>query len=860
MELRRSFHRDRRPKRFTNHAQGETPMKHARGRSTAAMWVQGAGLLATLLLPAAAAAEIMIPVTINITELVQLDADQDPGVGGVGQSLADLYAHVTIDGTTLSNFDDKCDNPPPTPPEQSVFSVPYVFFNQDGTIVDPSCPVVPWVFTKNVPLSRFQQNPAGIAVRIQILDSDSGPLNDDDLLEDFVLNVSLGGRWTGAKDWPENCRDGSDADVCWQIEAGADADGDGLLDDWETNGLDADGDGTIDVNLPAFGANPNHKDVFVELDWRPGFEPRRAEVRKWKDAFAASPIDAGGVPNPDGLPGINLHVDTGALTENGLLVGDNLGGGNALSADFPVCSLSNDTGAFYPAKAANFDAARRSLVFRYGITSTQCCEFGPSRGTPCFIDAQCPSALCQPAGGQAEIGGNDLVVWNTAFQGSSLMHELGHTLNLHHGGDVDDNCKPNYLSVMNYDHFELQRLDGSSFLDYSPPRLPGGTRGQAPLGPLAENDLDEPNVLDPTDPQTFFVYTDAAAKKRLTLVGAAVDWNGNGTKTENDLTVNIDTADATTGFPDLCKNTDIRTAADPLTGFDDWHHVSLPFIQFADSADGPVNPVLVHEPTDAEIRAHREALNTADLAIVKTGPAGPVEAGSDVDLAYTLSLANKGQNPAVKVRVSDTLPPGGVATAADPACDTGTAGSVVCDLPAMLPSAQGSVALSVRAPARCENGHPVAIVNHAAVANAYEHAGADPTPADNSTTFETAVADTTPPTLALTVTPATLWPVNHKLVAIKVSAESTDACDPNPTIRLVSITSNETPGINGAGHQDPDIDGAVVGLDDFKFKLRAERSGTGNGRVYTIRYAATDASGNTTESTVTVTVPKSQAP
>ena len=32
------------------------------------------------------------------------------------------------------------------------------------------------------------------------------------------------------------------------------------------------------------------------------------------------------------------------------------------------------------------------------------------------------------------------------------MHELGHTLNLRHGGFEDDNCKPNYISVMNYDN------------------------------------------------------------------------------------------------------------------------------------------------------------------------------------------------------------------------------------------------------------------------------------------------------------------------------------------------------------------------------------------------------------------------
>ena len=49
-----------------------------------------------------------------------------------------------------------------------------------------------------------------------------------------------------------------------------DMDGDGLLDHWETFGLDADGDGDIDVDLPGFGADPMHKDLWLENDWVTG--------------------------------------------------------------------------------------------------------------------------------------------------------------------------------------------------------------------------------------------------------------------------------------------------------------------------------------------------------------------------------------------------------------------------------------------------------------------------------------------------------------------------------------------------------------------------------------------------------------
>ena len=68
---------------------------------------------------------------------------------------------------------------------------------------------------------------------------------------------------------------------------------------------------------------------------------------------------------------------------------------------------------------------------------------------------------------------------------------------------------------------------------------------------------------------------------------------------------------------------------------------------------------------------------------------------------------------------------------------------------------------------------------------------------------------------------------------------------------LVSVTSNEPD--NGLG--DGDTANDIVIVDDFTFNLRAERSGTGQGRVYTITYQVTDACGNSTLASATVTVP-----
>ena len=114
--------------------------------------------------------------------------------------------------------------------------------------------------------------------------------------------------------------------------------------------------------------------------------------------------------------------------------------------------------------------------------------------------------------------------------------------------------------------------------------------------------------------------------------------------------------------------------------------------------------------------------------------------------------------------------------------------------------------------------------------------------------------DAVPPVVEVSVVPDTLWPPNHKYVTVQATVDVSDNIDPNPTLTLVSVTSNEPD--DGLGDGDTPDD--IVIVDDFTFKLRAERSGTGDGRVYTITYQATDACGNSTVATATVTVPHSK--
>jgi hypothetical protein len=110
---------------------------------------------------------------------------------------------------------------------------------------------------------------------------------------------------------------------------------------------------------------------------------------------------------------------------------------------------------------------------------------------------------------------------------------------------------------------------------------------------------------------------------------------------------------------------------------------------------------------------------------------------------------------------------------------------------------------------------------------------------------------TNPPvTLSASATPNVLWPPNHKMVSVTITVnhpEDFTSC------KIVSVTSNEPVIGKGSGKTSPDF--IITG--DLTLQLRAERSGkTKAGRIYTIQVACTDLAGNTTSTTVLVTVPK----
>jgi len=327
-----------------------------------------------------------------------------------------------------------------------------------------------------------------------------------------------------------------------------DLDGDALPDLWESSGYDANGDGQIDVDLPAMDADAAHKDIFVEVDYleekvclgrfcktlhshRPNPEAIAAVIQAFKDA----PVN-----NLDGVHGINLHVDFGpdAPMKPGATWGA-LSRSNALPHD-------NDLSwnEFYSFKQGNLDLARRP-IFHYAIFSHflegNTCVSGQSADIPAadFIVSlggwgallSSPEECRQAA---------RFTNGTPAQQSGTFMHELGHNLGLHHGGNDDFLGKPNYLSVMNY-AFQMRGVmynntTGGTY-DYSRTNM---------TPPLEEQHLNETVGLNGGSSTSAYgtrwtCPTNGVITETLTA-NTPIDWDCDGNPNEADVAVNLNQA------------------------------------------------------------------------------------------------------------------------------------------------------------------------------------------------------------------------------------------------------------------------------------------------------------------------------
>jgi hypothetical protein len=258
--------------------------------------------------------------------------------------------------------------------------------------------------------------------------------------------------------------------------------------DTDDDGL-KDGDevlGTVDgLDLPTFGVDPRHKDILFEIDWAAeAFEcpqhshrPSDLVMGEIKTFYSLMPI-----PNPDSKPGVNYIADYG---QGGIFTG-----GSFVETLDGVVSFTELVQTHWPVEFA----INRRGYFRYSMHAHRWAYNSNSSGLG-VEDYSLVTLRC--------FWDEDDLVRNT------MIHEYGHNFGLGHGGNSVCNNKPNYNSVMNYNH-QFPGLDidcdgygdGVDFVNYS-----GGERP-----PLNANSLIEADgVCGSGHPSQQWV-----------------DWNGNG--------------------------------------------------------------------------------------------------------------------------------------------------------------------------------------------------------------------------------------------------------------------------------------------------------------------------------------------
>jgi hypothetical protein len=344
-----------------------------------------------------------------------------------------------------------------------------------------------------------------------------------------------------------------------------DSDCDRLADNWETSGYNG-------LNLPAMGSDPKVKDIFLEIDYIGHHKPRPGVIEAVTTAFQNSGV-SNGATNPTG---IRLHV----------FVDENMGDPPPASdfctnlATFP---WSNWFGSPLERTNPTLMAAKRD-TFHHAI----------------FIHTQC---LAESSSGTSDSPGNQLVVslgysgppgWGTdpltgrtvgsiPEQAGTLMHELGHNLGLLHGGNVTVNCKPNYISVMNW-AFQFPIYIGlpfNAFPDYTW-AFPDYSRWTS--ANLIENNLNENTGIGNPPPLPAGVMTAigggpvGSVIKTLIPVGKPVDYNGNGSPTNSGVSRNLNNFGYSgTASEATCNSNVIGTSASPLVGHKDWGSLQWKF-------------------------------------------------------------------------------------------------------------------------------------------------------------------------------------------------------------------------------------------------------------------------------------------
>jgi len=703
----------------------------------------------------------------------------------------------------------------------------------------------------------------------------SNPSSNSDTKDHVQTTTIATGVFRLAWEDTEDLGDTDFNDLIAVVRVSNDTDGDGLWDDWEQTGIDTNGDGLTDLVLD--GADRMHKDIYLEIDWMDcavsgcamgdthNHRPKQAAVDAVVDAFAAA-----NVTNPDGAPGIDLHVDvSNSFAHQNFLI-------------IPNACFSGTAGTGFDAikaNAANFgpDNPRR-FAYHYNLwTHRQATSDGGSSGCGELPGNDFQVSLGAWNLGQPDLDGDglaDAMVGTIMEQAGTLMHEFGHNLSLQHGGDDWNNFKPNFLSVMNY-AFQVSGVPPTD-PDMGGPLTARIDYSTALLPTLTENNLNETTGIgDGTDNTVFTCPGGANAAGAGT---GAIDWNCDvdmGADTSVSSDVNNDrnvpcVAEGTNGtrqttpagddtvsgvriFEGANRQCDTTAAAGdvqfrplgPLDGFWDWNNIKYDFQNSNDFEDG------VHTLQEEQLREldYDTYVDTVapDPGIAMVASPDPVVTGSDI--TYSLTLTNVRAGAALNVHVEDNLPLEttfvSCAASGDGLCG-GTDNARIIDFESL---AGGTTeAMTLVATARCEVPDGTLISNAATLSSLT----IDSDPGNNSASATVTASNPAPEILNLAATPFVLWPPNHKMADIQVSYDVEDNC--GAVECSLAVSSNEPQ--NGEGDGDTSIDWEIV--DAHQVRLRAERSGNGTGRVYTITATCTDSAGGSSSENVTVSVPKSR--
>jgi hypothetical protein len=398
------------------------------------------------------------------------------------------------------------------------------------------------------------------------------------------------------------------AEACGAGAKLADTDGDGIPDTWETEGI-RDHNGNMLLDLPAMGADPNHKDIFVQADAITGLKLSDSALRLVEKAFQDAPVS-----NPDGSTGVHLHVDNGPGSIMNLESGQIWGALSRARSDIPFQAVlgGNDShgnylwSEFEHIKATHLDP-NREAVFHYVISANRqasgSTSSGISRGIPSSDFLVTLGSWCQPEGSCAG---------SLLDQAGTLMHELGHNLGLHHGGQVDANHVPNYLSVMNYTFQTTGLATAPDIVDYS--RYDSST-----IPPLDESELYEPagfasNPLIPAAGEETLIRCPGGLFTSpywsVEPMSGPVDFNCNGDEFETNVGDDLN-GDGNRGT---------------LTSYDDWHSLLFKGGAIGGQALGALLPEATEadEPPRSELEEVANAL--VPPPIVTTGAATSVGA------------------------------------------------------------------------------------------------------------------------------------------------------------------------------------------------------------------------------------------